>query len=65
MILRMSVGLSTFLLLGRLMTEIRNEVVGNPVGVRAGLTQMIVAGYVIDSAFVSWLGVINWCAVSQ
>jgi len=56
MILRMSVGLSTFLLLGRLMTEIRNEVLVNPLGARPGLTQMIFAGYVIDNAFVSLLG---------
>jgi len=39
------------------MSEIRNEVVGNPPGARAGLTQMIFAGYVIDKAFVSWLGI--------
>ena len=55
----MSVGLSTLLLLGSLMAEIHNEVVGNRLGTRARLTQIMCAGHVIDNAFVSWLGIIN------
>jgi hypothetical protein len=47
------------------MVEKRNEVVGNPLGGRARLTQIMSAGYVIDNAFVSWLGIINFSPVSQ
>jgi hypothetical protein len=61
----MSLGLSTVLLLGRLMAEIRNEVVGNPLGARALLIQMMFAGYVIENAFASWLGIVNCSTVSQ
>jgi hypothetical protein len=65
MILRMSVGLSTLLLLSSVMAEIRNEVVGNPLGARAKLTQIMCAGHVIDNAFVCWLGIVNGSTVSQ